>query len=185
MMKMHQVCGVLAVMALTAPAAEAQVTESFEQLGEVIELGGEVTVTNSAGQKLEARVIAVSPSSLGLLVAGTSFELDEADVRRIRQRRPDSLRNGGLIGFSVGAGFMAGMSHAFYAGEEYPRDAELGAVVLGAGLLGVAGFWIGRGVDALVVKEQVIYRGGGARPRATLVPALSPDRRGLALSIGW
>ena len=84
----------VSLSAATVSAAEAQVAGSFEQLQSLVEPRDRVTVTDRTGQELTGSITSLSPASLTLLVEGSQRVFDEADVRDIRQRRPDSLIDG-------------------------------------------------------------------------------------------
>ena len=58
-----------------------------------------------------------------------------------------------------------------------------GLTVMG-GLFGAAGAWGGYAVDRLIRREEEVYR-RTFTPRLTAAPALSPDRLGVVVSLGF
>ena len=172
--------GVAAVsLAATVSAAEAQVAGTFEQLQLLVEPQDRVTVTDSTGQELTGRITSLSPASLTLLVEGSQRVFDEADVGDIRQRRPDSLENGAMYGWSTGAVLGALLAISVEG------DAQAAGICGGALFLGLMGSGIGAGIDALIWGRRVIYRSSGSARRFTVSPLVSRGRRGVAVSLGF
>ena len=174
--------GVAAVSlaAATVSAAEAQVAGSFDQLQLLVGPEDRVTVTDSTGQELTGSIASLSPASLTLLVEGSPRVFDEADVGDIRQRRPDSLKNGAIHGLSIGA-----ILGAVAIGVAYQGEGTGAAIGMGALIYGGIGAGIGAGVDALIEGRRVIYRSSGSARRLTVAPLVSRGRRGVAVSLGF
>ena len=174
--------GVAAVSlaAATVSAAEAQVAGSFDQLQLLVGPEDRVTVTDSTGQELTGSIASLSPASLTLLVEGSPRVFDEADVGDIRQRRPDSLKNGAIHGLSIGA-----ILGAVALGVAYQGEGTGTAIGMGALFYGGIGAGIGAGVDALIEGRRVIYRSSGSARRLTVAPLLARGRRGVAVSLGF
>ena len=173
-------------LAVLPTAAEAQPADSFPGLMGLIELQEDVTVTYGAGQIVQGRAVAVSPSSLTVLADGAPLELDAERVLRVRQRWEDPTGDGGLKGFAVGAVplvvlYLKGMQQE----GEQPGAMSLAGLGLAAGALGTAGFLIGAGIDAGKREIRDIYRVPARRPRAAISPLLFNERAGAALSITW
>ena len=168
------------VLAVLPTAAEAQPSDSFEGLMNLIELQEDVQVVY-ADRIVRGRAVAVSPSSLTVLAAGARLELDADLVHRVRQRWDDPSSDGGLKGAAVGAAAYAvlHMLESQYEGEGFDRP------LVGAGIFGMGGFLIGSAFDAWWKGTRVIYRAPAGRPRATVSPLLSDERTGAALSIAW
>ena len=168
----------LLLIAAATPSASAQTASSFEQLAVLVESGDRVTVTDSAGREQTGRIIDLSPSALTLRIDGAGYDFRAASVRTIRQWRPDSLRQGALIGLAAGAITAA----ALY----FPLDDFTGlGKAMTLGMFAAAGTGIGVGVDALIPTRQVIFRSPAAARRLTVAPLLARNRQGVAVSIGF
>ena len=99
------VCVLLTAVASTTAAQD--IPSSFEQLRVLVGAGDTITVTDEAGQEVTGRIAELASSSLGLVVDGVRHNLREEEVRRISQRRQDSLANGALWGFAIGGALAA------------------------------------------------------------------------------
>ena len=64
-----------------------------------------------------------------------------------------------------------------------PVEVVKGLTVLG-GLFGAAGAWGGYAVDRMIRREEAVYRPSSGL-RLSVAPVLSPDRRGVAVSLGF
>ena len=66
-----------------------------------------------------------------------------------------------------------------------PNTGEVirGLTMMG-GLFGAVGAWGGYAVDRLIRREEEVFR-RSARPRLAVAPLLSPERRGVALSVSF
>lgn len=175
----------VAVLA-TAALAGAQTAASFDELPRVLSPGDVVTVVDNSGESHVGRIIDLSPSALSLETTGVLHDLRSADVSTIRQRRPDPLRNGALIGLTVGIipGFFLSSGAVGFASDRggSPGGAAAVAAVFSLGL----GAALGAGVDALIQDSYVIYeRRGGSRKRLAVSPLVSAERRGVAVSLSF
>lgn len=167
------------VLALAAAPAGAQPVDSFRELAELIEIGRSVVVvTSPSGAVITGQLVDISPASLSVFAGGRKVELDEARVRRVRQRWNDPTSDGAALGFAAGFApplLLYGMS----SGGE-----EIGGLVLFASLTGVAGALIGATLDGrrtgrmrdLYVREP---------RRVAISPLVSRERAGAALAITW
>jgi hypothetical protein len=160
------------------PAA-AQVASSFEQLQVLVEPNEKVRVRDFSGNQTEGRIGVVSPSSLRLIVDGAAREFSPTDILEIRQRRGDSLGNGAIIGLIAGAAFGS-VGALIFCVEETDCAAEATGIVMVYGAIGTG---VGVGIDALIRREQTVYRAPG-RPAAGIrfSPIVTKDRRGIAVS---
>ena len=149
-------------------------TAVFQDLPLLVNLGDRVTVTDDTGRELEGELIDISPSALSVLVDDTRFDLQEADITRIGQRRPDSVTNGTLIGLLSGALFGA------IAARDDPRVA-----LFAAGIYGGIGAGIGALVDYERVGTRVVYGTRNSSRRFSVAPMLARDRKGVAVSLGF
>jgi hypothetical protein len=96
---------------LSVSASRAQeITRNLEQLRLKVGRGEAIYITDRAGRESGASVLEITDSTLVVSMAGQRREIVEADIRRIRQRHPDPLWNGALIGFAVGGGLGAGLT---------------------------------------------------------------------------
>ena len=182
-------CGALALVLVivlaTVAHAEAQTAASFDELPLVLRPGDRVTVTDNNGRNLTGRIIDLSPSTLSLEASGARLDLSAADVSFIRQRRPDPLRNGALIGLGVGAIPAALLSWWGYGIAQGEGGSPWIGVPFAGMSLGLAA-GIGALVDALIQRSHVIYGPtGAAQRRLTVSPLLSGHRRGVAVSLGF
>ena len=181
----HALALALVGVAATAALADAQTVSSFDQLRQALSRGDRITVTDHTGQDLTGRIVYLSASTLSLVARDGRHDLRDADVSQIRQRRPDSLRNGTLIGLGVGAipaGLFARFAYA-YTHNEGGR-AQPGAGLGVALFLGV-GAWVGSELDKRIQRSHVIYGSTRGAGRVTVSPLLSRDRRGVAVSLGF
>ena len=164
----------------TATAASAQESAaSFDTLAERIQVGQLIWVTDTRGREVRGRLERLS--SDGLVLRTNGLELFGApDVRRVRARDRDSLRNGTLVGLAIGGGLgtawcigaIADDSGDINAGVEC---AEGFTVFPGLGAL------VGLAVDAAIPgKMRVVYQPsppqGSPRARLTIVPSFSRRR---------
>ena len=164
----------------TATVASAQESAaSFDTLAERIQVGQLIWVTDTRGREVRGRLERLS--SDGLVLRTNGLELFGApDVRRVRARDRDSLRNGTLVGLAIGGGLgtawcigaIADDSGDINAGVEC---AEGFTVFPGLGAL------VGLAVDAAIPgKMRVVYQPsppqGSPRARLTIVPSFSRRR---------
>ena len=159
---------VLAAALAAAPVvvAEAQPANSFDELKELVELGEDVTITDSEGQVVTGRALDISPSALTLMADGVQLELDEGDVRRIHRSRHDPTRDGALIGLAAAAAPWLAMTAAEMRGDTPGDVAGMAMITAAAGL---AGMLIGATMDAERMEERDLYRTPGrVQPRGRL-----------------
>jgi hypothetical protein len=180
--------GLLAVAGIVATAAAVsaqEVAPSFDALAGRIHVGDRIWVTDATGREVRGRLERLSSDELVLKDNG-SDTFAAADVRRVRARDRDSLKNGTLIGLGVGGtmgtawciGAIADDSGDIDAGVEC---AEGFTVFPGLGAL------IGLAVDALIPgKVRVVYQASlpreASRASLMVVPLFSSRQRGLAVS---
>ena len=172
-----RVCLLIAATASNVGAQE--LASSFDQLRILVKPGDTVNVTDGKGQETRGKISALSSSSLELTVAGTPRAFLESEVRTIRQRRADSLKNGALWGLAIGAGLGAIPQ---YDGGWYYTSENVGAAI-GLALFGLG---VGTGIDAMIRNTDVIYsRPAGASATLSVSPLLVGDRKGVSFSIGF
>ena len=166
--------------ALAVPAAAgAQPVDSFRELADLIEIGRSVVViTSPDGDVITGQLVDISPASLSVFAGGRRIELDEARVRRVRQRWDDPNSDGAALGFLAGSVPPLVLSAMSSGGE------EIAGLVLFTGLTGTAGALIGWTLDGrrtrrmrdLYVREP---------QRMAISPLVSRERVGVGLAISW
>jgi len=162
--------------------AEAQQAASFEQLLLLVTAGDTVSVTESTGQISKGKIAGLSRSSLRLVVDGIARDMAEMAVSEIKQRRADSLGNGARNGAIAGAAF--GVFGAFFSDCRGSCAGDRAAMI---GVMSALGAGIGVGVDALIIRTQVIYR-GPSRPSSThfnTAPLIRSRNKGVVLSVSF
>jgi hypothetical protein len=103
----------------------------------------------------------------------------EGNVRVVRQRRSDSLRNGTLWGLAIGAG--VGLAAGF-DGDGYDIAYGLG----GAALYGGIGAGIGVGIDAALKSNQtILFNPRPTQAGLTLRPVVNGGRVGMSASLSF
>jgi hypothetical protein len=100
---------------------------------------------------------------------------------RVRQRRSDSLTNGLVIGAVAGTAY-------FVTAAALLKDSDGGDVIVSTALVGGvlfagAGAAAGAGIDALIVRRQVIYERPASGGSVSVAPLLGRGRRGVAVSV--
>ena len=169
----------------TGTAASAQESAaSFDALAERIQVGQLIWVTDTSGREVRGKLERLSHDRLVLRTNGLQM-FAAPDVRRVRARDRDSLKNGTLVGLLIGGGMgtawcigaIADDSGDINAGVEC---AEGFAVFPGLGAL------IGLTVDAAIPgKIRVVYQAspprGASRGSVTIVPVLSSRTKGLTV----
>ena len=192
----------IAMPSMSAAQAPPEMpTAAFHELPLLLNLGDRITVTDDTGRELQGELIDLSPSALSVLVderenlqetdsagktrcpngwrciAHRRYDLQETDIAEVR--RPDSLKNGLVWGFVSGAtvGSIFLLANGFLA---YPQALPGGAVFFGA--LGAA---VGATVDKARVGSRVVYDTRGSSRRVSVVPLISRDRKGIAVSLGF
>ena len=166
----------------SASVSQAQtVATTIEQLTFKVKAGDTIYVTDQTGREMTASIVAISPSLLTVKTAGTLREFSAADVQRIRQRLPDSLWTGGLIGLAIGAGL--GITAATFSEECSPHVSSscAGPVLWMAGI----GTGVGIGIDALVQGRKVIYQASARRPdvQVSVVPVITGKMTGAGVIV--
>lgn len=140
---------VLALVLVSSAAEAQQLAGTFDQLRVLVRPGDTLTITNAAGTRIRGKLADLSATTLALDVSGSSRLFQDSDIDTISKRAPDSLRNGALIGLSIGAGLFGPAVGAATGDWGYGAVAALLYGGLGAG--------IGVGVDALIEGPRVIY----------------------------
>jgi hypothetical protein len=181
--------GVLLVVAgflASVAAASAQTsTTSFNALAGRVEVGQAIWLTDAAGREVHGRLERLSGDGLVLKTNGLET-FAAADVRRIRARGRDSLKNGTLIGLAIGGGMGTAWCIGAIADDSGDIDAGVECAE-GFTVFPGLGALVGLAVDALIPGEiRVVYEAplsqGTPRASLTVVPVISSRMKGLALS---
>ena len=180
---------VVAGFLATAAAASAQEpAASFDALAGRIQVGQRIWVTDTTGREVLGRLERLS--SDGLVLKASGLETFAApDVRRVRARARDSLKNGALIGLGIGGGMGTAWCIGAIADDSGDIDAgvecaEAFTVFPGLGAL------IGLAVDAVIPgKVRVVYQASLSQEVSaaslTVVPLFSSRVKGLAVSFAF
>ena len=149
------------------PPPSQTVATSFGELRLKVKPGDIVYVTDDSGKSdQEARILDLTASLLTVSIGGVRLDLDESSVRRIRQRLPDSRKNGALIGSLVGAAASVAGAKAL----ESPAGSCTGGCVAANVLIGGGlGALVGLGIDALIQGRKEIYVKGGSQASRDVV----------------
>lgn len=153
--------GICAVFVVSIPlAASAQPpAPSFQGLQRRVQMGELVFVVDESGVETKGKMETVSSNSISLTVDGIRRDFVATKVTRVDRRRPDSVRNGLVIGFGSGAllGFLAGRladsGTCPRSGIECGQGAGLGTIA--GAIWGGVGGWL---IDALAHEREVVYR---------------------------
>ena len=180
MQSMKYFCALVLILLFAASEVSGQVANSFEQLQVLVKPGDRVSVTDVNGTLSQGMIAELSRSTLRLAVAGAPRDLSEADVVMIRQRRRDSLANGAIIGAVAGGAF--GLLPALLVCFQETNCA--GSAVGAVSLFTAMGTGIGVGIDALIVRQQTIYR-RGTSGRLDVKPIFSAGRKGVAFTVSF
>lgn len=165
----------------TPVLAHAQaLATNFQELRLKIQTGDAIYVTDSTGREFQAKVLEIAPPSLIVSAGNGERVLSERDVATIRQRLPDPVWQGALIGFGVGAG-LGVLAGSFSEDCSHGRSGCIGGVLLMSGL----GAGVGVGIDALIKGRKTIYssRAPGGEPHLVILPVLTRNTRGAALGV--
>ena len=176
------------LLATAAAAAAQEPAASFDALAARIQVGQRIWVTDTTGREVRGRLERLS--SDGLVVKARGLETFAApDVRRVRARARDSLKNGTLIGLGIGGGMGTAWCIGAIADDSGDIDARVecaeGFIVFpGLGAL------IGLAVDAVIPgKMRVVYQAPlsqeASPAKLMIVPLFSSRVKGLAVSFAF
>jgi hypothetical protein len=164
---------VLASLLFSAPDVAAQVT--VEQIPPSVEPGLKVTVVAEDGRRVEGRVDSVTENAVRISARKAAEELAIGQIVRIEQQ--DSLKNGALLGFGLGA--AGGV-----IGGALEKDDKAKRMIIGG--IGNGLIWMAFGIliDQLNDNRRVLYeRGGGAKTRIGL--AVGRESTSAVVSVTW
>jgi hypothetical protein len=161
-------------LSLLALLCSSSLAAAEQAIPATVRSGLKVAVIDERGASVEGRVQEVSDRFVRLTVRGNSRDIPSEDIVRIE--RPDTVKNGALIGLGVG------MGTGLIATVSDPQGgALLVSRVLGNGLV-CAG--IGALIDAAQDHRRTLYE-RGPRPVARLRPFIGRQVRGVAATIEW
>lgn len=173
-------------------AAAQTVATSFADLRTVVKPGDTVEVTGVDGRKTTRRIAALTDTSLTLAVRELDRDgreryvpkitLFEQDVRRIRLEHRDTVWNGALIGWAVGAVPLLLVVPLSGGGGGCGSDFNVcpGFALL---LTGPIGMGIGAWVDASHKRRTMVYDRG--RSEVRVFPVLSRSAVGMQVAFGF
>ena len=173
-----------AIMFLPVLAGAQEPVKSFDQLNTRLKVGDTIYVADAQGREIKGKIHSLSSDALTLGTDGART-FAARDVSAIRERPPDSLKNGALIGFGVGGGLALGACLSYAEGSD---DGGWCAALVG--IYGALGAGLGVGIDALIPgKKRVAYRApgaaGAAQARLSVAPVIMPRHRGVAVSFSF
>lgn len=153
---------------LVATSASAQETAaSFEALAGRLQVGQRIWVTDATGREVGGRLERISADGL-VLEANGSVKFAAPDVRRVRARDRDSLKNGTLIGLVIGAGMGTAWCLGAIADDSGDIDAGVECAE-GFTVFPGLGALIGLAVDAVIPgRARVVYEASAASRRTGL-----------------
>jgi len=170
------------VILLPAFAAAQEPVKSFDQLDTRLKPGDTVWVTDAQGREIKGQVQGLDAASLKL-TARTPLSFAAADVRVIQERRPDSVKNGALIGMGAGGA----VAIVVMLTQDF-EGCSVGCVAGMLGYVGAIGAGVGALVDAMIPgKKQAVYRAPGAQPSARLsfAPVITPRQKGVVVAFSF
>ena len=162
------------VLSLLALLSSSPATAAGQTIPATVESGLKVSVVDDRGSSVEGRIQEVSGRVVRLSVRGGSRDIPIEQIVRIE--RPDSVKNGALIGLTVGvgSGLMATMSDPLGGWVLVSRTLGNGLICAGIGAL----------IDAASDHRRTLYE-RGPRPQARLRPVIGRHVRAGAVTVEW
>jgi hypothetical protein len=163
--------------AAAAPALAQPPATSIDQLPARVRVGEQVWVTGEDGREVKGKLWNLTPSSVEIMSGGRTTTFDADSLRVMAARKPDSLRNGAIIGLGIGIGLA---SLAAFECKQYAPCFVVGGVFY-AGLGAAAGV----GIDALTPtgKIEVYRRVASQSARIALAPVVTMRAQGVVVRI--
>jgi hypothetical protein len=165
--------------------AIGQVAKSFEQLEVLVTPEDKVSITDLSGRTLRGTIVSLSSSSLRLNIQGAApRDLAPDEVLEIKSRRPDFLGNGAMIGRHRRHEFWGpGRRGALFRWRIFPM---IGVAAVSFALYTAMGTGVGVGIDALVEREQTVYRAPPkSSARIRVHPIVVNRSRGVRVSFSF
>jgi hypothetical protein len=166
-----------------APVSAQEPAASFDALAGRVRIGDGIWVTDATGREVHGRLERLSGD--GLILRADALETFAAsDVRRVRARDRDSLKNGTLIGLGVGGTLGTAWCIGAIADDSGELDARVECAE-GFTVFPGLGALIGVAVDALIPgKVRVVYEaslpGKASGANLMVVPLFSTRVKGVA-----
>jgi hypothetical protein len=171
----------------TAAVASGQEPESsFDALTGRLRIGQSIWVTDSTGHEVHGRLERLTSDGLVFKTTGL-ITLAAADVRLVRARDRDSIKNGALIGLGIGASLGTAWCIGAIADDSGDIDAGVECAE-GFTTFPALGALLGLTVDALIPGTmRVVYRAIPAHSRATVTvaPWMFARAKGLRVVIAF
>jgi hypothetical protein len=172
---------------LSAGTADAigQVARSFEQLEVLVTPEDKVSITDFSGRTLKGKIVSLASSSLRLNIEGAApRDLATDEVLEITSRRADFLANGARIGAVAGMSFGVLAAVVLCSGGEFSPCAGPAAASFAVYL--ALGTGVGVGIDALIEREQTVYRAPPkSSARIRVHPIVGNRSRGVRVSLSF
>jgi hypothetical protein len=171
----------------TAAASAQEPASSFDALAGRVRVGQRIWVTDTAGREVHGRLERLSDDSL-VLKADSAGAFAASDVRRIRARDRDSVKNGTLVGLAVGGGMGTAWCVGAIADDSGDIDARVECAE-GFTVFPALGALVGLVVDAVIPgRMRVVYQ--APPPQETsrglmVLPLISSRMKGLAVSLAF
>jgi hypothetical protein len=163
-------------VAVPAVAAAQPPARTFDELAKRLGRADEVWITDAGGKESKSTVVTIGSSTLTVNTKHGPLDLQAADIVRVRQKQPDPIWNGILIGVVSGAAYPL-----WYFSKGYETGESLKENVEGVLMAGAIGGCIGAWIDSRVRGRRIIYERPARSARFTIAPALS--RRALGVSV--
>lgn len=173
----------------TAAAASAQEpVSSFTALAGRIQPGQRIWVTDTTGRELRGALERLARDEL-VLKSNELVTLAAADIRVVRARERDSLKNGTLTGLAIGGGMGTAWCIGAIADDSGTVDAGVECSE-GFSVFPAIGALIGLAVDAMIPGQMnVVYQASlprqSSRASVMLVPLLFSRAKGLAVQLAF
>lgn len=167
----------IAVTMAVPEIAEAQPpARTFDELSRHLGRSDEVWITDATGKETKSRIVTISASMLTVNTKQGPLDLQAGDIVRVRQKRPDPIWNGILIGALAGAAYPL-----WYFSRMYETGESLGENVDGVGVGAVTGACLGAWIDRRIKGKKTIYERAGGRAMV-ITPAFSGRRASVHVS---
>jgi hypothetical protein len=161
-------------LTLLAFLSSSPAPAAVQTIPATVRSGLKVSVVDDRGASVEGRIQEVSDRFVRLSVRGATKDIPIEDIVRIE--RPDTVKNGALIGLAVGVGtgLIATVSDPQGGGVLVSRTLGNGVICAGIGAL----------IDAASDHRHTLYE-RGPRPQARLRPVFGRHVRGVAATVEW